>query len=59
MILIKQPTDINTPKFLQEILIGGAYSLAKKKFSSEFNHLLNLLPMTCIELKRQTETKVV
>ncbi|KAK6623966.1 hypothetical protein RUM44_010823 [Polyplax serrata] len=57
-ILLKNPTDINVPKFLQEVLVGGAYCLVQKDVSSEANPLLNFLPMTSLEYSRQTETKL-
>ncbi|KAL0278879.1 UNVERIFIED_CONTAM: hypothetical protein PYX00_000557 [Menopon gallinae] len=57
-ILLEKPTDLNTTKYLQEILVGGAYSLAQRNLPSDTLFLVNLLPLTYMQPSGQSEVKV-
>jgi len=52
------PIEKNMTQFLEEILVGGAFSLTRKGFSTEGRGLLSLLPITLINRAGKCEVKV-
>lgn len=51
-------TDINTSKYLKEILVGACYASVNRHISSDASDLLRLLPLTTIHVGSLNDEKV-